>query len=147
MKKSLVRTSKFLSLVLRHKPESIGLELDTEGWANVADLLRCSGVISNTGFSFISEALHVGRKILTKPLTHQTEQESNALALEKLGLATVVRRITTEAVRSWTELPSPPASNYPDVLPAIADWIDQAEWGTAESLASNLWARTATGSG
>ncbi len=31
--------SKFLSLVLRHKPETIGLELDLNGWADVAELL------------------------------------------------------------------------------------------------------------
>jgi putative RNA 2'-phosphotransferase len=34
------RTSRFLSLVLRHKPEKIGLELDENGWANVGDILR-----------------------------------------------------------------------------------------------------------
>lgn len=31
--------SKFLSLVLRHQPEKLGLTLDEHGWANVADLL------------------------------------------------------------------------------------------------------------
>ena len=39
MKKQLVRISKFLSLVLRHKPETIGLALDPEGWAEVDELL------------------------------------------------------------------------------------------------------------
>ncbi|MEM8803854.1 MAG: RNA 2'-phosphotransferase, partial [Pseudomonadota bacterium] len=33
------RTSKFLSLVLRHKPETIGLTLDPEGWVAVDVLL------------------------------------------------------------------------------------------------------------
>ena len=33
-------TSKFLSLILRHKPQLIGLELDEHGWANVEDLIR-----------------------------------------------------------------------------------------------------------
>jgi len=36
----LVRTSKFLSFVLRHQPEAIGLCLDPAGWADVADLIR-----------------------------------------------------------------------------------------------------------
>jgi putative RNA 2'-phosphotransferase len=36
----LEHSSKFLSLVLRHKPETIGLVLDTQGWANVDELLR-----------------------------------------------------------------------------------------------------------
>jgi putative RNA 2'-phosphotransferase len=35
----LTKLSKFLSLVLRHKPEEIGLELDAAGWANVDALL------------------------------------------------------------------------------------------------------------
>lgn len=32
-------TSKFLALVLRHKPETIGLELDESGWVSIDDLL------------------------------------------------------------------------------------------------------------
>ena len=35
----LVRISKFLSLVLRHRPEYIGLQLDEAGWADVSQLL------------------------------------------------------------------------------------------------------------
>jgi putative RNA 2'-phosphotransferase len=33
------RISKFLSLILRHKPELIALELDENGWASVDDIL------------------------------------------------------------------------------------------------------------
>lgn len=36
----LVRISKFLSLVLRHKPEQIGLSLNAQGWADVEELIR-----------------------------------------------------------------------------------------------------------
>lgn len=41
-----VRTSKFLSLVLRHKPEEIGLSLDKNGWADVKDLLYRINVLN-----------------------------------------------------------------------------------------------------
>ena len=37
---NLVATSKLLSLILRHKPEVIGLALDSNGWANLDDLIR-----------------------------------------------------------------------------------------------------------
>ena len=37
---NVVKISKFLSLVLRHKPEEIGLVLDENGWANVNDILE-----------------------------------------------------------------------------------------------------------
>ncbi len=33
--------SRFLSLVLRHDPSSIGLQLDENGWARLADLIAC----------------------------------------------------------------------------------------------------------
>ena len=36
---SLKETSKFISLILRHKPESIGITLDEHGWANVDELI------------------------------------------------------------------------------------------------------------
>jgi putative RNA 2'-phosphotransferase len=34
-----LRTSKFLSLVLRHQPEKIGIALDSAGWVGVRELL------------------------------------------------------------------------------------------------------------
>ncbi|SMX38993.1 RNA 2'-phosphotransferase [Octadecabacter ascidiaceicola] len=34
------KESKFLSLVLRHKPEEIGLQVDKHGWVDVDQLLR-----------------------------------------------------------------------------------------------------------
>ena len=37
---SLKDTSKFLSLILRHKPQIIGIELDEHGWTNVEELIR-----------------------------------------------------------------------------------------------------------
>ncbi|MDY0168476.1 MAG: RNA 2'-phosphotransferase [Thermoguttaceae bacterium] len=43
MNKEQVTTSKFLSLVLRHRPETIGVTLDDEGWIDVDRLLAaCS---------------------------------------------------------------------------------------------------------
>ena len=39
-KNNLTKTSKFISLILRHKPETIGIKLDEHGWADVEDLLK-----------------------------------------------------------------------------------------------------------
>jgi putative RNA 2'-phosphotransferase len=38
-KKLLDETSKFLSFVLRHEPQAVGLTLDSEGWANIDALI------------------------------------------------------------------------------------------------------------
>lgn len=39
MDKKVKELSKFLSLILRHKPEVIGIKLDEHGWANVRELI------------------------------------------------------------------------------------------------------------
>ncbi len=38
--KETIKTSKFLSLVLRHEQERVGLNLDTAGWVGVDELLQ-----------------------------------------------------------------------------------------------------------
>ena len=35
-----IQLSKFLSFVLRHKPDAIGLALDSQGWASIDDLIE-----------------------------------------------------------------------------------------------------------
>lgn len=42
MNKKLQFVSKFLSYVLRHQPEAIGLELNAGGWAAISDLIACA---------------------------------------------------------------------------------------------------------
>ena len=39
MRKELTKKSKFLSLILRHDPKAAGLELDTNGWCDVQQLM------------------------------------------------------------------------------------------------------------
>ena len=46
---SLTETSKYISLILRHKPEVIGIALDEHGWANVSELV--AGINKTQPFS------------------------------------------------------------------------------------------------
>nr|WP_218965910.1 RNA 2'-phosphotransferase [Snodgrassella communis] len=39
LNKQLNKTSKFLSYILRHQPETIGITLDTDGWVNIDNLI------------------------------------------------------------------------------------------------------------
>jgi len=54
MKNQIKKHSKFLSLLLRHKPETIGLKLDTQGWASTNELLE---KINQTGRQITFELL------------------------------------------------------------------------------------------
>ncbi len=40
MTKQQEHISKFISLILRHKPEAVGITLDSQGWANVQELMN-----------------------------------------------------------------------------------------------------------
>ena len=46
---NLNEISKFISLILRHKPEVIGISLDEHGWANVDELI--CGIAKNQTFT------------------------------------------------------------------------------------------------
>lgn len=46
---SLKDTSKFMSLILRHKPETIGISLDEHGWADVNELI--AGIAKTNDFN------------------------------------------------------------------------------------------------
>jgi putative RNA 2'-phosphotransferase len=35
-----IKISKYLCLILRHKPETIGIELDNRGWADISQLIK-----------------------------------------------------------------------------------------------------------
>ena len=55
---AMSKTSKFLSYILRHKPESIGLTLNQEGWGVISDIVN----LSNTSTSEIINAVNTCEK-------------------------------------------------------------------------------------
>ncbi len=107
--------------------------------AFVADLSACSGVITNAGFSLVSEALHLGRRLLVQPIRRHPEQFLNGRALTALGLGTVVERLTAAAIESWIDTPAPDPMNYPDVTGRLIDWIDEGAARPVDDLASEAW--------
>jgi putative RNA 2'-phosphotransferase len=42
MRDRIVETSKFLSYVLRHRPDAIGIEIDSEGWTGIDALIAAA---------------------------------------------------------------------------------------------------------
>lgn len=108
------------------------------------DLCRARGVICNSGFELISECLHLGLAILTKPQYAQTEQMSNAAALAQLGYAQTATKIDTSAVESWlNNLESDTRTiRFPDVASSICDWLINGRNKSAQMLSDELWAKT-----
>lgn len=55
MNKRLTRISKYLTFVLRHEPQSIGIKLDDEGFVTVDELVKNANA---SGKSITSEQVH-----------------------------------------------------------------------------------------
>jgi uncharacterized protein (TIGR00661 family) len=106
------------------------------------DLVECNGVISNAGFELVSEALHLGKKILVKPLAGQMEQLSNAMVISQLQLGKTMKRLEISRVDEFLELPAGCAIKYPDVARFLADWVDSGRWKDIEGLAHMAWQQT-----
>ncbi len=53
--KKKVKTSRFISLILRHRPEAVGISLDAHGWADVQALI--SGINRSGGHTVDMEIL------------------------------------------------------------------------------------------
>lgn len=65
LEKELKEISKFLSFILRHKPDAIGLILDSKGWANIDELIgktNTSGEINNLDRALIQEVVDTSDK-------------------------------------------------------------------------------------
>ena len=70
---SLTDTSRYMSLILRHKPETIGISLDEHGWANVDELI--SGIAKTHEFDMDIYAMGI---LLNVMLTGKLPKEEKA---------------------------------------------------------------------
>lgn len=107
-----------------------------------ADLLRCSGVMANGGFSLSSEAIQLGKPLLVKPVAGQPEQASNALALEALGLGHMTRHISSDTIARWLSLRRAQAIHYPNMAELLADWIAEGNIHDSARLIRDAWNQT-----
>lgn len=105
-------------------------------------LQRCEGVICNAGFELASEVLQLGRKLLVKPIHGQIEQESNVLALQRLGFGRAMQKLDADVMADW--LVSTPAVRivYPDVAGALCNWLLAGAEVDIRNLADSLWEET-----
>lgn len=55
MTKSLIKWSRFLAMVLRHKPEVVGIRLDEHGWAQIKQLLEAFNKIEAFDMSMLEQ--------------------------------------------------------------------------------------------
>lgn len=59
---NLKNTSKYLSLILRHKPETMGIALDEHGWANVDELIAGIAKTHDCSMEILEEIVRTDEK-------------------------------------------------------------------------------------
>jgi putative RNA 2'-phosphotransferase len=89
---NITEISKFLSYVLRHKPEAIGLTLDIEGWAPIEQLLA--------GAAKDGKALD--RKLL-QTIVDTSDKKRFAISDDGLRIRAVQGHSTNSVSISWAE--------------------------------------------
>jgi len=67
----------------------------------LADLISARAVVANSGFSLVTEALHLGKPYLAVPVSHQFEQVFNAYWLEKAGYGAYWEELNKERIESF----------------------------------------------
>lgn len=86
-KKEEVQLSKFLSFILRHQPEEIGLTLDVNGWANIDELILNSNkhhglVFSKEDLAFVVKNNSKQRFVLSEDHTKIRANQGHSVQVE-----------------------------------------------------------------
>lgn len=110
MDENVVKISKFLSLVLRHQPDKIGITLEDNGWVCVGDLLKAS---EDNGFSISKEELE--RVVLTSDKKRFSFSESGEKIRANQGHSVDVKIEFSETV--------PPHILFHGTVPKALDGI------------------------
>ncbi len=90
-------------------------------------LLSCSGLITGGGFETPSEALFLGKKLMSIPIKNHYEQQCNAAALKKMGVLVLqdVDDNFFDVIDKWYSQPSTnpkvAANNINDTLQFLVD--------------------------
>jgi uncharacterized protein (TIGR00661 family) len=66
-----------------------------------ADLVSARAVVANSGFSLVTEALHLGKPYLAVPVKHQFEQVFNAYWLQKSNYGAYWEELNKERVEAF----------------------------------------------
>jgi len=66
-----------------------------------ADLVSARAIIANSGFSLVTESLHLGKPYLALPVSHQFEQIFNAYWLEKSGYGASWEELNKERIEAF----------------------------------------------
>ncbi|NTV05030.1 MAG: hypothetical protein HGA59_00750 [Chlorobiaceae bacterium] len=105
------------------------------------DLMECNGVVCNAGFELPGEALHLGKKLLLRPLDGQIEQQCNALGLVELRYGMAMETLDGSVLADWLQKPCREPLHYARTVDYIAEWISSGQWNELSKYTDAAWAK------
>jgi len=102
-----------------------------------ADLVSARAIVANSGFSLVTEALHLGKPYLAVPVSHQFEQIFNAYWLEKAGYGSYWEDLNKERVEAFLY-------NVPHYREALSQYPRQGNAGLLKTLDTLVAGYTST---
>lgn len=137
----LFQGTRFILFTNNHEPGTFkNVVVEPQGFPRFQTALhKCRGVICNAGFELSSEAFHLGKKLLVKPLAKQMEQLSNAAAIEELKLAGTMNKLDADTIQDWLRNGRPIRIQYTNVAKAITQWLTSGRKESPAELARRLW--------
>jgi uncharacterized protein (TIGR00661 family) len=87
----------------------------------IESLIHCKGMICGAGFETPAEAMFLRKKLLAIPMKGQYEQQCNAAALKKLGIAVIksLKEKHLDKINSFLSSPDIVKVNYPDITEQV----------------------------
>ena len=92
-----------------------------------ADLTSARAIVANSGFSLVTEALHLAKPYLAVPVSHQFEQIFNAYWLDKSGFGAYWEDLNKERVEAFLY-------NLPHYREALAQYPRQGNGALLQKL-------------
>jgi putative RNA 2'-phosphotransferase len=132
MNKQYTDVSKFLSYVLRHEPQAIGLKLDSEGWAEIALLIA--------GAQKAGHTLDVG---LIRKVVETSDKKRFSISQDGLSIRAVQGHSTASVAITFAEK-QPPEILYHGTATRFLDSILHEGLKPGERQYVHLSAETAT---
>jgi uncharacterized protein (TIGR00661 family) len=102
-----------------------------------ADLVSARAIVANSGFSLVTEALHLAKPYLAVPVSHQFEQIFNAYWLEKSGYGAYWEELNKERVESFLY-------NLPHYREALEHYPREGNQGLLDKLDTLITRYTVT---
>jgi len=84
-------------------------------------------------------SLHLGKKLLVKPVYDQFKQLSNAVAIRKAVLGHVVENIEPISINRWLQGSQPAPARHPDAALEICRWVSKGNRFQTEPLIMRSW--------